>query len=83
MSYARSQEGLAAERVAKIQTDQAVAQDKLKRAYQEDTHALLNLVKVAKELKNLDIDKLSKQIEVLKLIAPEPEKTATGGKNEA
>lgn len=79
MSYARSQEGLAAERVAKIQTDKAVAEDKLKRAYQEDTHALLNLVKIAKELKNLDIENLSKQIEVLKLLAPEPEKTAAGG----
>lgn len=82
LSYARSQEGLAAERVAKIQTDKAIAEDKLKRAYQEDTHALLNLVKVAKELKNLDIDQLSKQIEVLKLLAPEPEKTAQGGTNE-
>jgi hypothetical protein len=83
MSYARSQEGLAAERVAKISTDKAVAEDKLKRAYQEDTHALLNLVKIAKELKNLDIDKLAKQIEVMKLLAPEPEKTAAqGGTNE-
>ncbi len=75
LSYAASQEGLAAERVAKIQTDKAVAEDKLKRAYAEDTQALLNLVKVAKELKNLDIDELSKQIELLKMIAPEPEPT--------
>jgi hypothetical protein len=80
LSYARGQEGLAAERVAKIQTDKAVAEDKLRRAHQEDTHALLNLVKVAKELKNLDIDKLSKEIEVLKLLAPEPQ-TASGGQS--
>jgi hypothetical protein len=74
LSYAHSQEGLAAERVAKIQTDKAVAEDKLKRAHEQDTHALLNLVKIAKELKGLDIDHLSKQVELLKMIQPE-EKT--------
>lgn len=65
MSYARSQDGLAAERVAKIQTDKAVAEDKLRRAHEEDTHALLNLVKIAKELKGMDIDHLAKQVEIL------------------
>jgi hypothetical protein len=74
LSYAHSQEGLAAERVAKIQTDRAVAEDKLKRAHEQDTHALLNLVKIAKELKGLDVDYLSKQIDLLKTLEPE-EKT--------
>lgn len=74
LSYAQSQEGLAAERVAKIQTDRAVAEDKLKRAYQEDTHALLNLVKIVKELKGVDIDQLTKEIELVKALQPE-EKT--------
>lgn len=74
LSYAHSQEGLAAERVAKIQTDKAVAEDKLKRAHEQDTHALLNLVKIAKELKGLDVDHLSKQVELLKMLQPD-EKT--------
>lgn len=83
MSYAHSQEGLAAERIAKIETDRAVAEDKLKRAHEQDTHALLNLVKIAKELKGLDIDHLSKQVELLKVLQPE-EKTVesiTPGEN--
>jgi len=74
ISYAHSQEGLAAERVAKIQTDRAVAEDKLKRAHEQDTHALLNLVKIAKELRGLDVDHLTKQVELLKELQPE-EKT--------
>lgn len=74
LSYAHSQEGLAQERIAKITTDKAVAEDKLKRAHEQDTHALLNLVKIAKELKGLDIDHLNKQVELLKALQPE-EKT--------
>lgn len=66
LAYARSQDGLSQERIAKIQTDRAVAVDKLKKANQEDTHALLNLVKIAKELKGMDIDHLAKQVEILK-----------------
>lgn len=65
LSYAASQEGLAAERKAKIQTDMAVAQDKLRKSEQEDTHSLLNVVKALKELQGMDLDNLSKQLEVL------------------
>ncbi len=74
MSYAHSQEGLAAERVAKIQTDRAIAVDKLKRAHQEDTHALLNLVKIAKELKGMDIEHLAAQVQILKDLEESSEK---------
>ena len=77
LSYAASQEGLAAERVAKISTDRAVAEDKLKRAHEQDTHALLNLVKIAKELKGLDIDHLNKQVELLKALQPEEKSLET------
>ena len=70
VAYAHSQEGLAAERVAKIQTDSAVAQDKLRRAHQEDTASLLNVVKALKELRGLDLDHLVKQMELLNTISP-------------
>jgi len=70
VAYAHSQEGLAKERVAKIQTDQAVAQDKLRRAHQEDTSSLLNVVKALKEIQGMDLDMLSKQIEILNAISP-------------
>jgi hypothetical protein len=76
VAYAHSQEGLAKERVAKIQTDSAVAQDKLRRAHQEDTASLLNVVKALKELKGMDLDHLLTQVQILNEISPvaNPEK---------
>lgn len=76
VAYAHSQEGLAKERVAKIQTDSAVAQDKLRRAHQEDTASLLNVVKALKELKGMDLDHLMQQVEILNALSPaaNPEK---------
>lgn len=65
LSYAHSQEGLAMERVAKIQTDKAVAEDKLKRAHEQDTHALLNLVKTLKELQGTNLENLVKELQLL------------------
>jgi hypothetical protein len=70
VAYAHSQEGLAKERVAKIQTDSAVAQDKLRRAHQEDTASLLNVVKALKELKGMDLDHLLTQVQILNEISP-------------
>jgi hypothetical protein len=76
VAYAHSQEGLASERVAKIQTDAAVAQDKLRRAHQEDTASLLNVVKALKELKGMDLDHLMTQVQILNELSPaaNPEK---------
>jgi hypothetical protein len=68
VAYAHSQEGLASERVAKIQTDKAIAQDKLKRAQEQDTAALLNVVKALKEIRNIDLDHLQGQIAILESI---------------
>ena len=70
VAYAHSQEGLASERVAKIQTDSAVAQDKLRRAHQEDTASLLNVVKALKELKGMDLDHLMTQVQILNQLSP-------------
>jgi hypothetical protein len=70
VAYAHSQEGLAKERVAKIQTDSAVAQDKLRRAHQEDTASLLNVVKALKELRGMDLDHLIQQVQFLKELSP-------------
>ncbi|MEK7099677.1 MAG: hypothetical protein AAB883_00860, partial [Patescibacteria group bacterium] len=70
IAYAHSQEGLAAERVAKIKTDSAVAQDKLRRAHQEDTASLLNVVRALKELKGMDLEHIMQQVEILNAISP-------------
>ena len=65
LSYAEAEKGLAAERFAKIRTDVAIAEDKLKRAHQEDTHSMLNVVKTLKELQGMDLDHVSKQLEMI------------------
>jgi len=65
ISYAHSQEGLAQERVAKIQTDKAVAMEKVRRSETEDTAQLVNILKALKELKGLDISHLESQLSVL------------------
>ncbi len=65
VGYAHSQDALAAERMAKIKTDKAIAQDKLKRANQEDTHSLLNLIKGIKELEGMNIEHLHQKINIL------------------
>tara|TARA_R110002126_G_scaffold51939_1_gene141827 strand:+ start:586 stop:2616 length:2031 start_codon:yes stop_codon:yes gene_type:complete len=65
LAYARSQDGLAKERVAKIKTDMAVAEDKLSRAENEDTASLLNLVKTIKELQSMDTNNLLAKISTL------------------
>ena len=70
VAYAHSQEGLAKERVAKIQTDSAVAHDKLRRAHQEDTASLLNVVKAVKEIQGIDLDHMMKQIQLLQTLSP-------------
>lgn len=82
VSYAHGQEGLAAERKAKIQTDSAVAQDKLRRAHQEDTASLLNVVKALKELRGMDLDHLMQQVEILNALSPaaNPEKDVVADK---
>jgi hypothetical protein len=85
VAYAHSQEGLAKERVAKIQTDSAVAQDKLRRAHQEDTASLLNVVKAMKELQGMDLDNIMRQVEILQALSPaaNPEKEVVENQNVA
>ena len=73
VAYAHSQEGLAQERVAKIQTDTAVAQDKLRRAHQEDTASLLNVVRAIKELRGMDLEHIMQQVEILNALSPAAE----------
>jgi len=77
LSYSKSQEGLAAERVAKIQTDVAVAEDKIKRAHTEDTAALLNVIKAIKELEGMNLNELSMKLALLDQIQPEMSITPT------
>lgn len=82
LSYARSQDGLAQERKAKIGTDMAIAEDKLKRAHTEDTAALLNVLKALKELDGMDLTQLEQKLNILNALQPEAEVTPTTGQNQ-
>lgn len=66
LAYAQSQKGLAAERVAKIQLDKALNAERLQRAEEDKTDAILNLVKAAKEIQGMDVQRLQQQVEILK-----------------
>lgn len=68
LAYAQSQKGLAAERVAKIQTDRAVAEDKLSRAEAEDAKSILDLVRTLKELQAVDTNMILSKVDLLKRI---------------
>ena len=78
MSDSESKQALASERVAKIETDIAIAQDKIKRAHSEDTASLLNVIKAIKELEGMDIDQIAKKLNILQAIQPEVAVTPTG-----
>jgi hypothetical protein len=82
ISYAQGQEALAQERVAKITTDVAVAEDKLKRAHTEDTAALLNVLKALKELEGMDLSHLEQKVNIINSIQPEVQVTPTVGQNQ-
>lgn len=62
LSYARSQDGLAAERTAKIQLDKALNAERISRSQEERTASLINLLKAAKELEGMDLEQVAKQI---------------------
>lgn len=65
IAYAHSQEGLAAERVAKIQLDKALNVERIQRAKEDKSAAILNLIKAIKELKGMDIEHIERQVAIL------------------
>jgi len=65
-SKAKSDESLAAERLAKIQLDQALNAERISRAEEDRTAGILNIIKAVKELENMDMDSLLKKIEILR-----------------
>lgn len=73
LSYAESEKGKAVERRSIAQTKQFESQERLNRANEESTSALLNLVKVIKELEGMDLEQFQTKIEILKNLQPRPE----------
>jgi len=73
LSYAESQRSLAAERMNKVQLDAALSAERIQRADEDRTSAVLNLVKAAKELEDMDLSQLQKEIEIIKSLAGKTE----------
>jgi hypothetical protein len=65
LSYAKSQEGLANERMAKIDLDKALNAERISRANEERMGGLFNLLKAAKELDGIDIEHLRGKMDIL------------------
>jgi hypothetical protein len=65
MSYSRSQDGLAKERLAKIQSDKAVNVERIQRAEEEKTAGLLNVLKALKELQGIDLTHIEQSLNIL------------------
>lgn len=93
LSYARSQEGLAAERIAKIDLDKALNRERIASAKEERSKSVLNWVEAIKQLQEIDLSLLEKSIAIAERIrdrtteaaSSEPEESEiqiqTGGQN--
>lgn len=71
LSYARSQDGLAQERKAKIHTDMALAQEKIAKSKEDRTSSLLNIIKAFKEIQGMDLDQILKAAQVVESLSPD------------
>jgi hypothetical protein len=68
MSYAEGQKALAVERINKTKLDAALSAERMQRADEDRSGAILNLIKAAKEIQGMDIDHLERAINIAKTI---------------
>lgn len=60
-----SKQALGQERLAKIESDRAVNYEKIRRSQEEETGAILNLIKAIKELEGMDTAHIAEKINIL------------------
>ena len=65
IAEAHSKEGLAQERIAKIQLDKALNAERIQRAEEDRTGSALNLVKAIKELQSIDLNHLQQSLDIV------------------
>lgn len=70
LAYAKSQDGLAQERIAKITTDKAEANERIRRSKEEESAAVLNFIRAIKELQGMDLTHLQQKIDLLHSLNP-------------
>jgi hypothetical protein len=71
ISYAHSQDGLAAERIAKIESDKAVNAEKISESQAQKNMALLNFLKAIKELQGIDLSHIEQSVNILNMLKPQ------------
>lgn len=71
IAEAHSKEGLAQERLAKIQLDKALNAERIQRAEEDRTGSALNLVKAIKELQSIDLNQLSQYLDIIEKLKSE------------
>lgn len=71
IAYAHSQEGLAQERIAKIQLDKALNAERIQRAEEDRTGSALNLVKAIKELQGIDLNHITQYLDIVEKLKGE------------
>lgn len=75
LAYADSQKSLAAERLNKVRLDAALSAERMQRADEDRTNAVLNLIKAAKEIQGMDIEQLERAIGIVKTLESEEDTT--------
>jgi hypothetical protein len=71
-------QGLGLERVSRVQENQALAEERKSQSHKEDTDALLNYVKVLKEIESLDIAHIQSLISLANMMKAPAQQPATG-----
>jgi hypothetical protein len=79
MAYAAAEHGLAQERLAKIQSDKAVNIEKIQRAKEERSGAVLNLIKAIKEIQGLDLSMVEQSLNIVDRLKGEQNEPLQGG----
>lgn len=73
ISYAEGQKALAVERLNKTRLDAALSAERIKRADEDRTGAILNLIKAAKEIQGMNFEHLERAINIAKNLGEDDE----------
>ena len=77
VSYSEAQHALAAERFNKTRLDAALSAERLQRADEDRTGALLNLIKAATEIKSMDMEQLEQAVRIMQSMSSSQEQPET------
>ncbi len=71
LSYSEAQHSLAAERMNKTRLDAALSAERMQRADEDRTGAVLNLVKAITEIRGMDLEHIERSVNVIREISEE------------